>query len=130
MPFAEPRPNRHPFSAQGDPPLIVSPKLDSGNLALTSFTISSQAGEARFVQLLSRKGKNDRVLLMVLVKGGQTLHFPFPHPLMVGANRSLVVKELLHTGALLPATVVGYEWVAGEESSSAMKNTQKKLRKK
>src|SRR5215469_9423632 len=112
MAFAEPRPNRRPFHVFKDSSQwSIAPQLDNGNLAITSFTVSSQSGRARYVTFLSRKrGEDDYILLMVLVKGGDTLHFPFPHPMMVGTGRSLVAQVSLHTGALIQMTVVGYEW--------------------
>ena len=117
MPFAEPRPHRRPFHAFKEIlPLIVSPSRKGLNLALTSVTISSQGGDERFVQVLSRGGTGDIVLLMVLVKGGQTIHLDFPHPIMVGEHRKLVVIEMKHTGALLPTTVAGYEWRAADDN--------------
>ena len=72
--------------------------------------MSSQGGDERFVKVISRGGPGDTTLLMVLVKGGQTIHLDFPHPIMVGEHRRLVVVEMKHTGAFLPVTVVGYEW--------------------
>lgn len=118
MPFAEPRPNRKPFHAfAGNPPLTVGAKRKGGNLALTSFTVSSQGGKPRFVRVISRGGDGDNVLIEVLVEGGQTIHLPFPHPIMVGVSRKLVVKVMVNTGALLPVTVVGYEWNPTDERS-------------
>jgi hypothetical protein len=116
MPFAEPRPHRRPFHAQKDGALVVAPKL--GNLALTSLTVSNQDFEPHFVQVESTKGSNRKQLLMVLVPGGATLHFPFPHPIMVGAGRSLVVNDMSPTAALVPVTVVGYEWRPADDKST------------
>jgi hypothetical protein len=111
MPFAEPRPHRRPFHAfKTTMPLTVTAKHKNVNLALTSITVSNQSDKEKFVQVISRGGTGDIILLMVLVRGVQTLHFPFPHPIMVGEHRKLVVKDMAPNGALFPVTVVGYEW--------------------
>ena len=110
MPFAEPRPHRRPFHATtGTAPLTINPKQSAGNLAITSLTAASQDG-VQLVKLISKKNDDEQQLLEVYVTGAQTLHVPFPHPLMVGADRSLVVSTQSATGALMKITVVGYEW--------------------
>ncbi|HEX3168535.1 MAG TPA: hypothetical protein VHQ93_19840 [Chitinophagaceae bacterium] len=110
MSFAEPRPHRRPFHAHTlSGPLTVSPRFTGGNLALTSFTVGSQDG-TRWVRLVSTKDDTEEILLEVYVPGSQTLHFPFPHPIMVGAGRTLSISPMDNTGAFLPMTVVGYEW--------------------
>ena len=111
MPFAEPRPHRRPFHAfKATMPLTVTAKHRRVNLALTSLTISNQSTKEKFVKVVSRGGAGDNVLLMVLVAGTQTKHFPFPHPIMIGESRRLVVIDMAPNGALFPVTVVGYEW--------------------
>jgi hypothetical protein len=116
MPFAEPRPHRRPFHAFKEfLPLTVKANRKGINLAVTSITVSNQSSTEKFVQVVSRGGDGDIKLLMVLVKGGQTLHFPFPHPLMVGETRKLVVIDMAPNGALFPATVIGYEWRATDD---------------
>jgi len=111
MPFAEPRPHRRPFHAfKVTMPLTVTAKRKRVNLALTSLTVSNQSTTEKFVKVVSRGGAGDDVLLMVLIKGSQTMHFPFPHPIMVGESRRLVVTDTAPNGALFPVTVVGYEW--------------------
>jgi hypothetical protein len=122
MPFAEPRPHRHWFRAYSDlsppgsPPLIVAPKREGGNLAITSLTASNQDEDPLFVYMRSRNGSSDELLLMALVPGTDTLHLPFPHPLMVGVGRLLVV-EGNSKGGLFPVTVVGYDWVPSEDEA-------------
>jgi hypothetical protein len=55
-------------------------------------------------------------MLEVLVPGGgTTFHLPFPHPIMVGAGRSLVVQGGIPGGGLEPVTVVGYEWIPSDD---------------
>ena len=110
MAFAEPRPHRRPFHAMtGTAPLTINPKQAGGNLAITSLTASSQDG-IRLIKLVSKKGDIETTLLEAYVPGGQTIHLPFPHPLMVGTGHSLIVSQQSSTGALMTITVVGYEW--------------------
>jgi hypothetical protein len=110
MSFAEPRPHRRPFNGMtGTAPLTINPKQAGGNLALTSLTASSQEG-VQLVRLVSKKDDSEKTLLEVYVPGGETLHLSFPHPLMIGADHSLVVGQQFNTGALIKITVVGYEW--------------------
>ena len=83
MSFAEPRPHRRSFYAlTGTAPLTINPKQAGGNLAITSFTAASQDG-VQLVRLDSKKGDDEQKLLEVYVQGAQTLHIPFPHPLLV-----------------------------------------------
>ena len=117
MPFAEPRPHRRPFhSFKITMPLTVTPKHKNVNLAVTSITVSNQSEKEKFVKVVSRGGDGDNILLMVLVKGGQTLHFSFPHPIMVGEHRKLTVIDMVPNGALFPVTVVGYEWRSTDDN--------------
>ena len=90
--------------------LTVTPKHKNVNLAVTRITVSNQSEKEKFVKVVSGRGTGDVELLMVLVRGSQTLHFAFPHPIMVGEHRKLVVIDMDPGGALFPVTVVGYEW--------------------
>jgi hypothetical protein len=116
MPFAEPRPHRRPFHAfTRFLPLTVKSTRKGVNLAVTSITLSNQAFDGKFVDVVSRGGDGDIKLMMVQVNGGQTLHLPFPHPLMVGETRKLVVINAVPDGALFTCTVIGYEWKASDD---------------
>jgi hypothetical protein len=118
MPFAEPRPHRRPFYAQGDNRIMVVPARQNMNLAVTSFTMANQDQRSHFVQLISTDGlSQDRLLLEVLIPSETTIHFPFPHPLMVGVGRSLIAEDEVHDVAC-PMTVVGYEWLADDDTRS------------
>lgn len=120
MPFAEPRPHRRPFFAQGDKRITVVPARQSMNLAITSFTAANQDERSHFVQLISTDGlSQDRLLLEVLIPDGTTIHFPFPHPLMVGVGRSLIADDEVKVG-LCPMTVVGYEWLAADDTRNVI----------
>jgi len=117
MPFAEPRPNRRPIHAFKETlPLTVKPSRKGLNIAVTSITCSNQSSMDKFLKVVSRGGDGDKILLMPLVGGGQTLHFSFPHPIMVGEHRQLVVIDMLPNGALFPVTVVGYGWRDSDEA--------------
>jgi len=118
MPFAEPRPHRRPFHAfTRFLPLTVKARRKGVNLAVTSITVSNQDTQGKFVEVISRGGSGDITLLMFQVNGGQTSHLTFPHPLMVGETRRLVVLDLVPTGALFTCTVIGYEWKATDDNS-------------
>ncbi|MGK2962232.1 MAG: hypothetical protein ACSLFK_08810 [Gemmatimonadaceae bacterium] len=115
MPFAEPRPHRRPFFAHGDRYLTVVPASQKMNLAVTSFTVANQDTRSHFVLLISTDGSSKVRLLEVLVPAESTMHIPFPHPLMVGAGRSLIAEDEASSPALAPMTVVGYQWLADDE---------------
>lgn len=119
MPFAEPRPHRRPFYAYGDRHLTIVPASQKVNLAVTSFTVANQDNRSHFVLLTSTDGSSKDPLLEVLIPAESTMHFPFPHPLMVGVGRSLVVDDEVSGPALAPMTVVGYEWIAGDDRPAA-----------
>jgi hypothetical protein len=97
--------------------MSVTLKTQRGNLALTSFTASNQGKSPKFAILASsREGTEDEFLVMVMVPGRGTTHLAFPHPLLVGIGRSLVVTGTPEPPkALFPVTVVGYEWVPSDD---------------
>ena len=110
MPFLEPRPHRRPFHATTlMSELTVSPKLNDGDLAITSFTGSSQSGNRMIIIVASKDGE-DEILFKLYIPEGQTLHMAFPHPVMIGIGRTLKITPLDNTGGFMPMTVVGYEW--------------------
>jgi len=125
MAFAEPRPHRRPFREWngGFASLVVAPKQLRGELAVTSLTLANQSTKARFIDVRSRNSdeppSGGAMLMMVWLSGRSTLHLPFPHPLMVGPGRTLVVDT--HQKAakpLIPVTAVGYEWLRTDDKSA------------
>ena len=124
MAFAEPRPHRRPFCEWngGFAPLVVAPKL-RGELAVTSLTLANQSSKARFIDVRSRDSDDPPsggdMLMMVWLSGRSTLHLPFPHPLMVGSGRTLVVDTHQKTDKpLIPVTAVGYEWLPKDDKTA------------
>jgi hypothetical protein len=123
MPFAEPRPHRRPFFAQGQGELTVAPSSARISLAVTSFTVANQDVNAHFARLTSASRTGQTLIMEVLVPGESTLHLPFPHPIMIGAGDTFFAIDEAPNGALFPMTVVGYEWLASDDEATPIRRT-------
>jgi hypothetical protein len=110
MPFLEPAPHRRPFHVHDlYCSITLTPRQRGGDLAITSLTVSCQSVN-RYVIIKSVKDDEEEILLKAFVYDSNTLHLTFPHPLMVGMDRKLVIAPEFNNGGFIPATVVGYEW--------------------
>ena len=109
MAFLEPSPHRRPFSMYDQLCSITLTPHRGGDLAITSLTVSCQSIN-RAVIIKSVKDGDEQLLLRAYVLDSKDMHLTFPHPLMVGMDRTLVIAPEFNNGAFIHATVVGYEW--------------------